>query len=537
MTNAVAATASSALPLPAAAVEPHMHGASPEGTRPVLTFSPSTKFSELHVIRQRSAHSQESEDVSDPDDLTPAQAEGARERLCRDKARDAIKKEQVHMEGFLYKKAGGGASKGWNKRWCVLRSQALMIYKRYNEDKLKRVIRADEITDIHPIQRRNHSFVFEVETPARSFFFEASSDQELDTWLARLKSVVEDVNCLHCGSPSSNRPSAESCHHQDDNASRMHFATASRATLRSPVDDVPEAFMSLPTAATHRTGTPAMPANTIFATQDSGACRGDGNEPARIRAAESFHAGRDPGGMNTLSLGLRIDTPHTTSLQQDSSANPVTALPPGVDLGHEPAPVVEGDEGDDEGEDEDEEPNFNVSHRREIENRLEEDRVILRGYLLKQDKLRQWRRRWFVLRQNTLSYYHDDKEYEVKQILRRDDIYDIRGPDPSTAKARSLRRTYFKVVSAKRNYWLAHDEAAVAREWFNALVLWNEPATSNALSAKLGGLASPPLPLRQSASAQPSVGASGANSAGLGQRVFSAFTSPSAPMPHAPSTK
>ncbi|KAJ2394738.1 hypothetical protein GGF41_008876, partial [Coemansia sp. RSA 2531] len=133
MTNAVAPTASSALPLPAAAVETHMvridaassiarggsvnslilfHGASPEGTRPALTFSPSTKFSELHVIRQRSAHSQESEDiVSDPDDLTAAQADGARERLYRDKARDAIKKEQVHMEGFLYKKAGGGASK------------------------------------------------------------------------------------------------------------------------------------------------------------------------------------------------------------------------------------------------------------------------------------------------------------------------------------------------------------------------------------------------------------------------------------------
>ncbi|KAJ2438227.1 hypothetical protein GGF42_008366, partial [Coemansia sp. RSA 2424] len=167
-----------------------MNGALPEGARPALTFSPSTKFSELHVIRQRSAHSQESEDIgSDPDDLTPAQAEGARERLCRDKARDAIKKEQVHMEGFLYKKAGGGASKAWNKRWCVLRSQALMIYKRYSEDKLKRVIRADEITDIFPVQRRNHSFVFEVETPARSFFFEASSDQELDAWLARLKSV------------------------------------------------------------------------------------------------------------------------------------------------------------------------------------------------------------------------------------------------------------------------------------------------------------------------------------------------------------
>ncbi|KAJ2096721.1 hypothetical protein GGI16_004770 [Coemansia sp. S142-1] len=271
MTNAVAPTASSALPLPAAAVETHMHGASPEGTRPALTFSPSTKFSELHVIRQRSAYSQESEDiVSDPDDLTAAQADGARERLYRDKARDAIKKEQVHMEGFLYKKAGGGASKAWNKRWCVLRSQALMIYKRYNEDKLKRVIRADEITEVHQVQRRNHSFVFEVETPTRSFFFEASSDQELDTWLARLKSVVVDINCLHSTSSGSTRPSAESCHaphHPDDNVSRMHFATASRATLKSPLEDAPDAFMSLPTAATHRTFTPAMPANAIFAAQ------------------------------------------------------------------------------------------------------------------------------------------------------------------------------------------------------------------------------------------------------------------------------
>ncbi|KAJ2817421.1 hypothetical protein FBU31_006235, partial [Coemansia sp. 'formosensis'] len=403
------------------------HNSSPEDTRPVLTFSPSTKFSELHVIRQRSAHSQESEDaVSDPDDLTPAQADGARERLCRDKARDAIKKEQVHMEGFLYKKAGGGASKAWNKRWCVLRSQALMIYKRHNEDKLKRVIRADDITDIHPVQRRNHSFVFEVETPSRSFFFEASSDQELDTWLARLKSVVVDINCVHSVSSGSNRPSAESCHaplHPDDDISRMHFATASKATPKSPLENTPDAFLSLPTAASHRASTPAIPANTIFATQGSGACHGDGNELAHVRTGDQFHAIKDPESVTfPLPLGLRIDTPHTISLmhttsqQQDSSACATAALPPGVDHGHEPAPVLEDDDGDDEGE-EDEEPNFHESQRREIETRLEEDRVILRGYLLKQDKLRQWRRRWFVLRQNTLSYYHDDKEYEVKQIL------------------------------------------------------------------------------------------------------------------------
>ncbi|KAJ2742435.1 hypothetical protein GGI20_004490 [Coemansia sp. BCRC 34301] len=546
MTNAIA-TASSALPFPVAAeaVSPHnnIQGASPEGTRPALTFSPSTKFSELHVIRLRSAHSQESEDVgSDPDDLTPTQAEGARERLCRDKARDAIKKEQVHMEGFLYKKAGGGASKAWNKRWCVLRSQALMIYKRHSEDKLKRVIRADEITDVFSVQRRNHSFAFEVETPSRSFFFEASSDQELDAWLTRLKAVVADINCLNSGGSSSNRPSAESHHHhhnsstsQNDDVSRVQFATASRATLKSPPEEIPDAFMSLPASATQRTCTPAIPANSIFAAPDDGIGHSScANEPAAcIRTVEPLRVSSDQENAAISSPpGLRIEMPPAISLARTAhlqdSVNVTTALPPGIDQGHEPPPVIEGDEADDEGEDE---PNFNVSHRREIETRLEEDRVILRGYLLKQDKLRQWRRRWFVLRQNTLSYYHDDKEYEVKQILRRGDIHDIRGPDPSTAKARSLHRTYFKVVGAKRNYWLAHDEAAVAREWFGALVLWNEPAT------KFGGLASPPLPLRQAVSAHPFAGGGGNNGAAPGHQVFSAFASPSAPVPAVPSAR
>ncbi|KAJ2844348.1 hypothetical protein GGI22_006908, partial [Coemansia erecta] len=54
----------------------------------------------------------ESDDgASDSDDLTANQMDRARERLNRDKARNAIKKEQVHMEGFLYKKSGGAANK------------------------------------------------------------------------------------------------------------------------------------------------------------------------------------------------------------------------------------------------------------------------------------------------------------------------------------------------------------------------------------------------------------------------------------------
>ncbi|KAJ2852089.1 hypothetical protein J3B02_003505, partial [Coemansia erecta] len=462
-------------------------GALPE-TRPALTFSPSTKFTALPVTSQRSHASQnESDDVaSDPDDQPGCQDDRARERIYRDKARDAIKKEKVHMEGFLYKKAGGGASKAWNKRWCVLRSQALLIYKRFSEDKLKRIIRADEIVDVHQVDRRNHSFVFEVETPNRSFLFEASSEQELVSWIGRIRAVVDAFNSNNSGGSATNsvRKSSESYadnrHHQqqqqqhDDalaaDIGRMQFATASRTTSTSPTkDEADYSFLSLPSIGIRRSHSNFRTAISIFA-------------PAEETGSGSGAYGNDAS----------------------------TALPPGIDPGHEPAPVVDDDCA------EDEEPNFNVDQRREIETRLFEDRVIHRGYLLKQDMLRQWRRRWFVLRQNTFSYYHDDREYEVRQIIRRPDIHDIRWPDPSSAKARSLNRTYFKLVTDKRNYWLAHDDCVKAREWFTTLVRWSS------------GVSVSPAAIRQSVSVQqPSSSSASALPPIMNlPRVFSAVSSP-----------
>ncbi|KAJ2633110.1 hypothetical protein H4R22_000746 [Coemansia sp. RSA 1290] len=419
----MAGTASSAIPLPASEAT-----SQPAEGKPVLTFSPSTKFQETPPEHHR--HAESDDGGSDPDDLVATQLDSIREKLYRDQARDAIKKEQVHMEGFLYKKAGSGASKAsraaWNKRWCVLRSQALLIYKHLNESKLKRIVRADEIVDVRHVDRRNHSFVFEVETPERSFYFEASSEQELDTWLRRLRAVVAAVNCS--SDAASIRRSSDSRH------------------VPAPRNATADAFSSLPSSSRRAQDT-ATSAQAIFI----------------------------PNAAERISRPGMTRMPSTPTLRIDTNRLPAdrieiaSALPPGINPGHEPIPVLDTNEYD-----EDEEPNFTEDQRREIEQRLLEDRVILRGYLLKQDKLRQWRRRWFVLRQNTLSYYHDDKEYQVKQILRRHDIYDVRAPDPSTAKAKSLHRTYFKLVAAKRNYWLAHDDSLVAREWFNSLRMWND---------------------------------------------------------------
>ncbi|KAJ1730148.1 hypothetical protein LPJ72_004609 [Coemansia sp. Benny D160-2] len=542
--------ASSALPFSA------LNAAPQEGTtadsQPALKFTASTRFSDLpHRTQEQGMESDDG--GSDSDDLTASEMDRARERLNRNKARSAIKKEQVHMEGFLYKKSGGAANKAWNKRWCVLRSQALLIYKHFNEGKLKRIIRADEIASVHRVERRNHSFTFEVETPGRSFFFEASSEQELDTWSNRIRAVVASTAApaatsdgfgAGAASGTSTRTSAESRtdSHRPNSAgssSRAPFATTSKAVAASTSerDAMPSsAFMSLPTASGgNRPQHPMRPPNPIFPHEgDTDADKGDQKLLKVGEGSGHSHNASMPNG-----LGLRTQTSHAVarkhSLQVQSSANDpaaataaadaTTAFPPGIDAEHEPAPVSE-ECADDADCEEEEEPNFNVSLRKEIENRLVEDRVILRGYLLKQDKLRQWRRRWFVLRQKTLSYYADDKEYEVKQILRRPDIHDIRGPDPSTAKAKSLRRTYFKVVAEKRNYWLAHDDAEKAREWFNALVRWNGLAglSTPPQTAMAAGLALP-VAIRHSMSAHsPSDAAARSLFPQPAQRVHSAGT-------------
>ncbi|KAI8325452.1 PH-domain-containing protein [Martensiomyces pterosporus] len=523
MTN----TASSAMPMPVKDSAPQK--AALGSTGPVLTFAPSTKFSPLSHRRTTSSHESD-EAGSDPDDLLTSQIEQDKAKLKRDIAERAIEKEKEQMCGFLYKKAGG-AGKAWNKRWCVLRSQALSIYKNNSEYKLKRIIRADEIEAVCAVEKRNHPFAFMVGTRERSFYFEASSKQELELWVDAVQRVVLALS--DNGSTQPTRPS-HGCQKKLDEEDRdlantagsRQYATTSRMATASPPVASGDAFLSLPSASGVGTGSAhgtsqrnaavLRPAQSIFpaesevaaSKQSSSNNNGDGNSrdaPTSI-SAQPIQPDTPAKEMSTSSPGLRVDTsvsPRYLSKQGGdvravSEATEVaTALPPGVDPEHEPVPVAE-EEGEAE---EDDEPNFNVDQRREIENKLAEDQVILSGYLLKQDKLRQWRKRWFVLRRNTLSYYHNKKEYELKQILRPSDIYAIREPDPCTAKAKSLRRGYFKVVTVKRSYWLAHDDIVEAARWFQTLEQWKDGALDRPAGSK--PLMSPTSPnITQSLSVQ-----------------------------------
>ncbi|OMJ24664.1 Sterol 3-beta-glucosyltransferase [Smittium culicis] len=116
-------------------------------------------------------------------------------------------------------------------------------------------------------------------------------------------------------------------------------------------------------------------------------------------------------------------------------------------------------------------PQGDMSQIEKIQQQFANDQVLKSGYLYKQGRLKGWYKRWFVLRSNSLSYYHNNKEYKLNQIFPKSSIFDARLPDPSSNKASSTKRSYFRLVTLKRSYWLAHDDANTISDWISAIKL------------------------------------------------------------------
>lgn len=86
--------------------------------------------------------------------------------------------------------------------------------------------------------------------------------------------------------------------------------------------------------------------------------------------------------------------------------------------------------------------------------------VVKSGYLFKRSLRKRvnplaillmgqkWKKRWFVLRGNTLSYYKDDKEYIVRQVISISDVYAI-------SEARISKREHvFGLLSVDQTLYL-----------------------------------------------------------------------------------
>ncbi|KAG0331943.1 hypothetical protein BG004_001450 [Podila humilis] len=93
-------------------------------------------------------------------------------------------------------------------------------------------------------------------------------------------------------------------------------------------------------------------------------------------------------------------------------------------------------------------------------------KVIRQGYLLKLgNKYKTWRKKWFVLRGDKLTYYKNTKEYQPHGIIPLSTVIDCLQTDPiSKSKLYCLR-----IVTAKRSFLCSAPDEDTLLQWLDAL--------------------------------------------------------------------
>lgn len=77
----------------------------------------------------------------------------------------------------------------WKPAYLVLRPNLLSVYKDEDATRLRASITLSEVTAVAPVRspRSNRQHVFGIFSPSKNYRFQASSDQEADVWIQRIR--------------------------------------------------------------------------------------------------------------------------------------------------------------------------------------------------------------------------------------------------------------------------------------------------------------------------------------------------------------
>ncbi|KAJ2918454.1 hypothetical protein MD484_g1967, partial [Candolleomyces efflorescens] len=109
----------------------------------------------------------------------------------RSKPRASGEDSTVLKSGYLWKK--GERRKTWKKRWFVLRPAHLAYYKTSAEYQLLRLL---DLTDIHsctPVNLKRHDNTFGLISPNRTFYFQATSPDEVQSWVKAIEEARQTL--------------------------------------------------------------------------------------------------------------------------------------------------------------------------------------------------------------------------------------------------------------------------------------------------------------------------------------------------------
>ncbi|QRV89935.1 pleckstrin homology domain-containing family A member 1 [Ceratobasidium sp. AG-Ba] len=186
----------------------------------------STSLQPLSVITEkRNPSGEETDEDEDEDD------EAAHSR--RGPAEKEVKDETVLKSGFLWKK--GERRKTWKKRWFVLRTAKLGLYKNEQEYKLLRLVDLNDVHSVAPCELKKHTNTLAIVTPARTFYLQAETPADCEGWVRalnearlQLKGEAVETSVPQAAPPSVTIPSAPLPSGQTPPAaSAMTYATPS----------------------------------------------------------------------------------------------------------------------------------------------------------------------------------------------------------------------------------------------------------------------------------------------------------------------
>ncbi|WFD29267.1 hypothetical protein MSPP1_000274 [Malassezia sp. CBS 17886] len=331
--------------------------------------------------------------------------------------------EQVICAAYLHRRSE--KRKTWKKRWAVLRSSRLAFYKNDKEYALLKVVNANEIRAVVPIDFKRVGLTIGVVTPTRMFYLRADDSATTETWFARL----EEVRKLHAECATGPPDTHASLSAQPTLPAARAAAGRRVESATMPVPPVAHRAEAAPITIARASTLPAP--NILQVCVDGPAPDGDvASAPPAHGDGSSLHWNvrdplhAEPGSYDAAAAAcgsgdgayLSPHAPVLSSSDDDGDveagdvAMPLPALPGPAPASHALAPP---------------------GARTDAE---EHDRVIAQGYLMKQSSRRnQWRKRWFILTLGTLYYTRSHMDVRAHRHLPTSMILDVMECDADVA--------------------------------------------------------------------------------------------------------
>ncbi|KAK3845859.1 MAG: hypothetical protein J3R72DRAFT_434730 [Linnemannia gamsii] len=441
-------------------------------------------------------------------------------------SRETLHEGQVLKAGYLHKK--GERIKIWKKKWFVLRTSKLAYYKDSKEYELLRIIDIRDIHKAAEMVVKNKTGVFVILTPRRTFTVQADSAAEMEQWINAINQAKiqhelassSDMDSYSGSVPQLDHPNSAPHNgsaiaagkrpelvkqgsgtflpprqnplslsdpgllSSGDNAARagrnMSPPAPSPLSRNEPklsglsLGIMSQSLGQLPSSAPstpHHSSGPTVGTNRIL--QQSPHRTADGLSLI-TSGAQAIHIGSP--ASPPRDDGLQTDlAPNSLSSNFSHNTSPNTPTSPEYGSGGEQFGHGENNASSEE-EDVVDDPIVleagrvaaaaNAPGSGLVTGEQLESKVVRQGYLLKLgNTYKTWRKKWFVLRGDKLTYYKNTKEYQPLGIIPLSSIIDALQTDPvSKHKQYCLR-----IVTAKRSFVCCAPDEDTLLLWLDAI--------------------------------------------------------------------